>query len=169
MSSWLPVASAGFFTILTIAERFYARFVPDISDQKRHLRIAAWGAFHLLSLACVGWGFWIAAHESGPITVRFVLFVGALFFMLTLVISNWLAQIMLMGVHIQIRFLSVYEQHLNLHEKHLDLTREEAEVLDVLASKIEVSDEVKKKISGIFEQIDGRSGLSSGSHLTIPK
>jgi hypothetical protein len=165
MSSWLPVVCAGFFTILTIAERFYARFVPDISDQKRHLRIAAQVAFHLLSLSCVGWGFWDTAHESGPVTSRFVLHVGLLFFLLTLVIINWLASI----TYKTFKEVGCFGRAQSICERHLNLTREEAEILDVLASKIEVSDEVKKKICGIFEQIDGRSGSSNGSDLTIPK
>jgi hypothetical protein len=172
MSSWLPVACTGFFAILAIAERFYARFVPNISDQKHHLRIAAQVAFYSLSLSSAGLGFWDAAHESGPVTSRFVLSVGSLFFLLTLIIINGVVSITYKTfryVDCFGRSMSICEQHLDLQERHLNLTQEEAEILDVLASKIEVSDEVKKKIRGIFEQIDGKSGLTSCSHLTIPK
>jgi hypothetical protein len=156
MSPWLPVASAGFFAILAIAERFYARFVPDVSDQKRHIRRAAWVAFHVLSLSSAGLGFWTAAHERGPVTSGFVLFVSMLFFILTLVIINWLANLAQRTSQDFSRFLVIYEQHLKIYDQSLNLTREEAEILDVLASKVKVPDEVKKKLQGIFEQLDGK-------------
>ena len=65
MSSWVPVVCGSVIAILSIVERFYARFVPNVSDQKRHLRTFAWIAFYVCVIIVVGMGFWQVAHASG--------------------------------------------------------------------------------------------------------
>ena len=148
MSPWVPVVFGGVFATLSIAERFYARFVPDVSDQKRHLRMAAWGALNLLSFSSVGWTLWLVAHDTKPVTPQLVISVGAAFFTLTLLIVS---VILYKGFGLTGNAL---REFLMLSKEHIDLTCEEAKVLDMFTSEINSSEDVKKKIRGLFEQID---------------
>jgi hypothetical protein len=40
MSPWIPVTISTSIAVVSIAERFYSRFIPDIETQKRHLKRA---------------------------------------------------------------------------------------------------------------------------------
>ncbi len=152
MSSWVPVVCGSVLAILGIAERFYARFVPNVSDQKRHLWTAAWVAFYACVILVVGVGFWQAEHVSGPLTSQFVFFVGGLFFLLSLAINHMLANLLRPS-----RYDDSFSRFLELFGRHVDLTREEAEILVALAEKTKVPDYIKKKAQNILEKYDGKT------------
>jgi len=152
MSSWVPVVCGSVLAILGIAERFYARFVPNVSDQKRHLRIAAWVAFYVWVIIVVGVGFWQAEQVSGPITSQFVFFVAGLFFLLSLAIIHVLTLLLF-----PTRFYDSFSRFLELFGRHVNLTREEAEILAALAEKTKVPDYIKKKAQNLLEKYDGKT------------
>lgn len=131
-----------------IAERFYSRFVPDVNDQKRHLRLAGRVAFLVFSLSGVIWGFWDAANLREPITPGYVLFVGWLFFSLTLFILNLL-------LFLALRFMDTYSGLLDVVDKHLYMTSDITKILQEIASKTAASVETSEKLARILRQIHG--------------
>jgi hypothetical protein len=154
MSPWVPVVSAGVFAILGIAERFYVRFVPDVNDQKRHLRFARQAAFLAFSLFSLILGFWDAAHQEGPVTPGSVLFVGSLFFSLTLFV-------ILLLLTLALRFLVAFGQFLDMFGQHLYITSEIAKIVGKIAPSTEAPDEISEKLQDILKQLHGGSSESA--------
>lgn len=149
VSPWVPVVSAGFFAALTIAERFYSRLVPDLSDPKRHLRRAGWIMFYGLSLGSTIWGFWIISKERGPVTPELVPLVGGLYFELTLLVFVLVLQLARDA-------LENFGRLMKLDYEHVSMTGELARILDVLVSKTDGPDETKARTQAVLRQIYGK-------------
>jgi hypothetical protein len=143
MSPWVPIVISGVFATAAIAERFYSRFVPDVSDQKRHLKAAGrhlatvgFISYNVISAAAVGVGFWNGAHESGPVTRTTVILYGAMFSLLSLLTVNLLAFVFHLMQKDQGR-------DLDLIVRNIQVAAADAKVLHYLASKVGLTEEVK--------------------------
>jgi hypothetical protein len=104
----------------------------------------------------VGVGFWQAEQVSGPITSQFVLFVGGLFFLLSLAIIHVLA-LLLFPPRYYNSLSDSFSRFLEIYERHVNLTREEAEIVAALAEKTKVPDYIKKKAQNLLGKYDGKT------------
>lgn len=73
MPTWIPAVVVPFVAILTnLAAQFYFKLVPDIKDQKRHLKQTSFWAMDILGICvqvgCVAFFF----RSNSPVTPQFV-------------------------------------------------------------------------------------------------
>jgi uncharacterized membrane protein HdeD (DUF308 family) len=75
MPIWVPTAISIFFGLASIFTMFYFKWVPDIEDQKRHMKGVGWWLFDLMTLGGQIVSIYMLAQRKGPVTPVFV--VGA--------------------------------------------------------------------------------------------
>ena len=55
MPSWMPVLITSVFALINVFLPFYFKFVPDVNDQKRHLRQFGWWALDVATIVGQVW------------------------------------------------------------------------------------------------------------------
>ena len=69
MPTWVPPAICSFAIFAaSVAVQFYRGFVPDIEEQKRHLKSAGMWALDVFALALQGICICILVGRDGPVT-----------------------------------------------------------------------------------------------------
>lgn len=71
MRVWIPLLAA-FVGVLAIAERYHARFVPEVERQKEQLKVLAYWGWTIFAFVIQVVGIILAARQKGPITAAVV-------------------------------------------------------------------------------------------------
>ena len=72
MHSWISIVISLCAVAANLFVQFYSRFVPDIEDQKRHLKWLWWWTVDILAIAGQIYAVCTLAQSKGPVTRLFV-------------------------------------------------------------------------------------------------
>jgi len=145
--TWVPVVLTISITLLTIAERFYVRFVPEIEVQKRHLKkFAVWIA-SLGGIAIQIYFLYQEAHGPSPVNptqaVRISLVTGAF-------VLNLVAIFTIRTLNLIDRFLDVYLRGWKVVEKTVHVTERHNAAIMFLAEQLELAPDIQQKLDEIL-------------------
>ncbi len=77
MPVWLPtVAAALLICLVGVALQFYFKWVPEVSDQKRHVKRFLLAAYWALIVAVQAFSLYIDSKSKAPVTPSFVVWVA---------------------------------------------------------------------------------------------
>jgi hypothetical protein len=141
MPSWAITILVSFGTLaVNIGIQFYFKFVPNVEDQRRHLKTTFFVLVDVIVLSVQGYMLYGMAQLKGPVDHRSIVDVslatGALFMNFALVLfRRW--------VPWQYR---VFQKYMELHGEHVHITREIVDVLKILAKDSNLSDDTMQAI-----------------------
>lgn len=141
---------------VTIAAQFYFKWVPNVEEQKRHVRMAtSWLADILLVLASIWW-LWRFTKHQGPVTPGFVVEVSLAGENLGFVVILVAANRFISGKTFR-RFMDGIRGHLGLTERNIDHTgrlieiaKVHSDALLILANDLQLSPNAAKALQEIL-------------------
>jgi len=154
----IVAVAATVVALLSLIAQFYIKWVPDVKDQRRHLKRAGIWLWNVTVFALQGFDFYLFSRDKGPITAGFVLTV-ALFTVLTVLYAtvlafNYLVLNLIVGGERGLGILGVIEGMLR--------------ALETLSSDPNLSDETVQNLRGILYGGDRPHHLSKRLSDPIP-
>jgi hypothetical protein len=146
----LVIALANLFAL------FYFKWVPNVDEQKRHIKRAAWLALDVLTLAIQVASLWfLATHVHGPVTpmttVAIALSAGCFFFcVIVTIIRRWLLRLIERLIDGNENLLDNSDRILNNADRHLTITERQGDALRTIADDPVLSIETARAVRALL-------------------
>ena len=125
-----------FILTANLAAQFYFKWVPDINDQKRHLRTGGWWALDIVSVGSLFGILYNLAGTEGPVTHGFVVAVAV-------TASLCVLSIVVIGIRRSAsRLLRISESS----ARHLGLTMGLCDALIILTDAVDLPIETRRAV-----------------------
>ena len=157
MPAWVPAVAVPFVIAFTsLAAQFYFKWVPDVEEQKRHLRQARTWAADILGLALQAASLYALLQGKGPVTRGFV--VGAALTVscsfvcvLLIVFRRWFLEgFMERFLHNFERLMDQTGQHISVTGRHIEVTEQHKRALQLIATDPNLSRETVRELRAIL-------------------
>jgi TRAP-type uncharacterized transport system fused permease subunit len=157
MPIWLPTVAATVVAVsVTAFLQFYFRFVPEVTDEQRHLRKVGWWLWDILTVVGPCWSLYELTQINGPITptrvVTAALCAASLAFCMALTLTRRTVG-RLLERHIEIFGLSI-----NIQKRMIDASQVHRDALWLLANDANLSPELAAKLKTLLRIDDQMAG-----------
>ena len=156
MPLWIPTVAATVGVALVNAFRlFYFKFVPEVNDQKRHLKQAGWWAFDIATIIFPCWSLYAATQAKGPITPTLV--TGTAISAVSLAFCLSMVSTRRTVGYVQNKSLDTLGQIINVQGRLVDMSLVHKEALRLLANDANLSLEYSAKLKALLGMEDPKT------------